>query len=1088
VASLDNTTNSTVCFDSLGVLHVPHISIAGAGAGTYVKADGTGYGTPSGGSGTVTTTGSPSSGNMAKFSGSTSITNATAGTDYVSATSGSAIQKASSGNLTAAAASDVVGLFSTCSGTQYLGADGACHTASGGSGSNAVYTTVSYSATPTFTVTASSTPQIFSITLTGNVTSSTLVTTSATAGQQIVLQIIQDGTGSRTFVYPSNWYGACQSAPQASYTSNVVGIWDGTNVTTSSCGASSTSGGPIWHGISAGSTLFSSLPSTALTATIAWICDNTVTALGTAVTSGSGTCGTGSAVAELLFNGSGWTLAALGAAPTNTVTTVTTLPAATAAVVGQIYRMTAATTANLCPTAGDSGGSGLSYCVSNGTTYTVIPVASGATGNIAFPRTVTVGTTLPSGAPTGTVGAAVLYSPNSELNAKAYGALGNGILLTDASMLAGGGELFTCNSACYPSAFIVDYSGTSGIDVSAANTSTSSTTITAPSVTTTHANDMLITIMGWDAATAFVAPVSPAQRQLVLKGSSGLSNDGVYVGDQIVASSGATGTVTASTNVWSAFSIALTPSSTVAYVGSSAANYASTTTIRAPEVTGANVGDLQILCLSVYAVNTVTITPPSGWTLITAGSGSAVAAGTQAGLYCYQRTYATISTGYTLTSASATFTSGDVGKLVCVNGAGLNALGIGGKELCAKIAAYTDANDVVLTGQNYSSSNISSQQAVYATDDSTSIAAAIAAACNNTLWVPAGIYGVSVQLAPCTTGMTRIKGAGSTLPNYENIVSNNLNGGSASAFWWLSKNMTAGTSGIAFGNGLSTASVAQGNANYRYPPGLADISLIAGVGGGNFDGGCSTCSGLYITFSGGITVQNIGVAGWGQDGVDIDGSWRAQLLNSFIQGNGRYGVGIANSNQNTQNLLLEGNDISFNGEDGVYTLFAACTACTLINNIIQWNVQVSGGTHYEVYAQGDQWTIVGNWFEKGTGNATNFLNTTNPAKGQNGQVSLVSNNQISTYTNIFSVSGCSATVVNGGATSGVLASGTTGTCTVTVTMGPAMYAPNGWACGGIQDLTTTTDTMAQTTSTNTTAVFTGTTVSGDSIAFACLPR
>ena len=36
--------------------------------------------------------------------------------------------------LTAAAASDIVGLFSTCSGTQYLGADGACHAAGTGSG------------------------------------------------------------------------------------------------------------------------------------------------------------------------------------------------------------------------------------------------------------------------------------------------------------------------------------------------------------------------------------------------------------------------------------------------------------------------------------------------------------------------------------------------------------------------------------------------------------------------------------------------------------------------------------------------------------------------------------------------------------------------------------------------------------------------------------------------------------------------------------------------------------------------------------------------------------------------------------------
>ena len=59
------------------------------------------------GTGTVTSSGSPAAGNISKF---------TTGT-----------------NIAPAAASDIVNLFSTCSGTQYLGADGACHNA-GGSG------------------------------------------------------------------------------------------------------------------------------------------------------------------------------------------------------------------------------------------------------------------------------------------------------------------------------------------------------------------------------------------------------------------------------------------------------------------------------------------------------------------------------------------------------------------------------------------------------------------------------------------------------------------------------------------------------------------------------------------------------------------------------------------------------------------------------------------------------------------------------------------------------------------------------------------------------------------------------------------
>ena len=75
---------------------------------SYIDSSGIQHmGQPTGGSGsgTVSTTGSPASGSLAKFSGPTSIANA--------------------------GVSDVVALFAGCSGSQYLGADGACHSAAG---------------------------------------------------------------------------------------------------------------------------------------------------------------------------------------------------------------------------------------------------------------------------------------------------------------------------------------------------------------------------------------------------------------------------------------------------------------------------------------------------------------------------------------------------------------------------------------------------------------------------------------------------------------------------------------------------------------------------------------------------------------------------------------------------------------------------------------------------------------------------------------------------------------------------------------------------------------------------------------------
>jgi hypothetical protein len=159
----------------------------------------TNTGTPcgSGGSGTVTTTGSPASGNMTKFSGSTSITNA--------------------------AAADVVNLFSTCSGTQYLGADGACHNASGAGTVTSVTFTgdgVVDSSTPSTAVTSSGTVTATVLTqaahtILGNHTGSTAAPTFATLTAADIpagCQAITSSSGAATV----NW----ASGPCAVVTAN----------------------------------------------------------------------------------------------------------------------------------------------------------------------------------------------------------------------------------------------------------------------------------------------------------------------------------------------------------------------------------------------------------------------------------------------------------------------------------------------------------------------------------------------------------------------------------------------------------------------------------------------------------------------------------------------------------------------------------------------------------------------------------------------------------------------------------------------------------------------------------------------------
>ena len=87
----------------------------------------------------------------------------------------------------------------------------------------------------------------------------------------------------------------------------------------------------------------------------------------------------------------------------------------------------------------------------------------------------------------------------------------------------------------------------------------------------------------------------------------------------------------------------------------------------------------------------------------------------------------------------------------------------------------------------------------------------------------------------------------------------------------------------------------------------------------------------------------------------------------------------------------------------------------------------------------------------------------------------------------FTISGCSAGTTVGGPSSGSFVSGTTGTCTVVITINGAtgMTAANGWACHAA-DLTTPANLISQSASTTTTCTVTGTTNSGDTITFLAM--
>lgn len=112
-----------------------------------------------------------------------------------------------------------------------------------------------------------------------------------------------------------------------------------------------------------------------------------------------------------------------------------------------------------------------------------------------------------------------------------------------------------------------------------------------------------------------------------------------------------------------------------------------------------------------------------------------------------------------------------------------------------------------------------------------------------------------------------------------------------------------------------------------------------------------------------------------------------------------------------------------------------------------------------------------------SGNAT----TATTAPNLSGGAVTTSNGAILSGGTKFTASGCSNSATVGGAIAGQFASGTTGTCTVTITL---PTAPNGWACRA-NDITTPA-AMNQTAKATTSCTISGTTTSGDTVVFLAM--
>jgi len=114
------------------------------------------------------------------------------------------------------------------SGVQEWSADNVTGLASTLTNSIASTTAIAFSSTPTFTSLAQN--QLFTMTLTGNVTSSNLVMSGVTPPGLVSFEITQDGTGGRTFVWPVNSTGGMWVDLSPNHTTSQAFYWDGSTL------------------------------------------------------------------------------------------------------------------------------------------------------------------------------------------------------------------------------------------------------------------------------------------------------------------------------------------------------------------------------------------------------------------------------------------------------------------------------------------------------------------------------------------------------------------------------------------------------------------------------------------------------------------------------------------------------------------------------------------------------------------------------------------------------------------------------------------------------------------------------------------
>ena len=336
-----------------------------------------------------------------------------------------------------------------------------------------------------------------------------------------------------------------------------------------------------------------------------------------------------------------------------------------------------------------------------------------------------------------------------------------------------------------------------------------------------------------------------------------------------------------------------------------------------------------------------------------------------------------------LTVTGASFTSGDVGKLIIVPGAGAS-----GANLNTTISAVTSATQVTLAATASTALSAAAATVTYGTDDTAAINAAIAAAARGTVFFPAGIYminasGVAVSTAVKLFGASQtgtILKLAASATQLLNVTASNV---SIENITFDGMFNVTGTGNVAtFALGLSTISVRSStftnSINFGAYFNSTNNLLVDGCSFTKcgvtqlFYAIYTTCSNVTIVNNycdnQGITASGITVGIW-VDWFSVGILTNLNISNNIVIYPGRgstesdgivVSVGAAG---NTDTLVVSNNVIKCVGAStsGFGIEIAACTNCSVTDN----SILCVGGTGI-VLENGATGTCVGNSVKSST--------------------------------------------------------------------------------------------------------------------------